>query len=69
MVSVFPNIKGDAEPVSREKWEWRELGQSSGLSGGGDTEAGVTASLNRSREKKSRTREFGAALGLEVGLT
>lgn len=69
MVSVFPNIKGDAEPVSREKWEWRELGQSSGLPGGGDTEAGVTASLNRSRERESRDRQFGAALELEVGLT
>lgn len=51
MISVSPNIKGDAEPVSRAKWEWCELGQCSGLPGGGDTEADVTASLNRSREQ------------------
>lgn len=69
MISVSPNIKGDAEPVSRAKWEWCELGQCSGLPGGGDTEADVTASLNRSRERESRDRQFGAALGLEVGLT
>lgn len=32
-------------------------------------EADVTASLNRFRERESRTRQFGAALGLKVGLT
>lgn len=69
MISVSPNIKGDAEPVSRAKWDWCELVQSPGLPGGGDTEAGVTASLNRSREREIRDRQFGATLGLEVGLT
>lgn len=59
LISMSPNIKGDAEPVSRAKWEWCELMQSSGLPGGGDTEADVTASLNRSRERENRDRQFG----------
>lgn len=69
MISLSASINGDIEPVSRAKQEWCELGQSSGLPGGGDIEASVTAGLSRYRERESRVRQFGAALGLEVGQT
>lgn len=48
---------------------WCELGLSAGLPGGGDIEAGVTAGLNKYRERESRARWLWAALELEVGLT